>query len=299
MLSINIPVYNFDVSVLVEQLLEQGKQLGIDFEIRVYDDGSDPAIKQINQKIRDLEHVVYVELEQNMGRSAIRNKMGFDAEFDYLLFIDADSAVVSNTYLKDYLRALQSNCVLCGGTAYHPTQPAEPEKLLRYVYVTNREAIAAELRNAKKGCIITSNNFLIEKEVFKNIHFREDLTKYGHEDTVLGFDLYSNGIKINHLNNPLEHTGLEASSVFIEKTKVALENLFFIQQHLLGKDSEFSNQVHFLKKYRQIKRVLPKVFLKLFYHWFGQKIQQNLLGPNPKLFWFDVYKVSYYSTLQK
>lgn len=298
MLSINIPVYNYEVGDLVEQLIQQAEELKIEYEIRVYDDGSEEPVKLKNCKIVGFPGVIYTELEQNLGRSAIRNKMGFESQFEYLLFIDADSLPVNKNYLRNYIENRMSNRVLCGGTAYKLNKPAQLEKYLRWFYGTRREAISAKTRNSKKGFIITSNNFMIEKSVFKKIHFREDLKTYGHEDTLLGYDLFRNGIEIFHIDNPVEHTGLEDSRVFIEKTRIALNSLHQITQQILPGDKVFVKQVHFLNKYQSITRYLPVSFLKMFYRFFHRSIERNLNGRQPRLFWFDLYKVGYYSTLK-
>lgn len=297
MLSINIPVYNIEVGSLVLQLIQQASKLNVPYEIRVYDDCSNDEIKSKNRIISEYSDVVYLELEKNLGRSVIRNKMGFESKFEYLLFIDADSKIVEDNYLEMYLKNARPNRVLCGGTAYGKNRPAQPEKLLRWYYGTNREAISAEIRNNKKGFIITSNNFLIGKKFFEKIHFRADIKKYGHEDTLLGYDLYKHGIEIFHLNNPVVHSGLEDSKLFIHKTKDALETLFQISNKLLQNDNEFVTQVHFLNSYLKITRYIPVWFFRVFYKIARSIIEKNLTGKNPRLFWFDLYKLGFYSTL--
>jgi hypothetical protein len=298
MLSINIPVYNYEVDELVAQLENQAEALKIQFEIRVYDDGSEKLVKLKNCEIASLPGVIYTELEQNMGRSAIRNKMGTESKFKYLLFIDADSMPVSKDYLAKFIEYVKPNRVICGGTAYKPEKPAEPEKYLRWFYGTNREAISAEVRNSKKGFIITSNNFLIEKQVFEKIHFREEIRNYGHEDTMLGYDLFRSGIEVFHIDNPLEHTGLEDSQVFIEKTKTALKSLHEITKNMLPGDKVFAGQVYFLKKYRAITQYFPTAFLRIFFNLFHFGIERNLTGSHPSLFLFDLYKLGFYATLK-
>jgi len=298
MLSINIPVFNYEVGELVAQLIAQAEELQIQYEIRVYDDGSEEDCKLKNRLYSHNPRVIYIELEKNLGRSVIRNKMGFDSQFEYLLFIDADSMPVDKNYLKNFITNLKPNRVLCGGTAYKMQKPDQPEKYLRWFYGTNREAISAEPRNSKKGFIITSNNFLIEKSVFEKVYFREDVKKYGHEDTLLGYDLFRNGVEIFHINNQVEHTGLEVSQIFIEKTKTALKSLHEIAHVLLPGDEVFAQQVHFLNRYNSITKYLPTVFLRVFYKFCNRCIERNLTGRNPSLFLFDLYKLGFYSTLQ-
>jgi len=298
MLSINIPVYNIEVTNLVVELTNQAEKLNVPFEIRVYDDGSTQQIKNTNRQLSEQSAVIYTELKENLGRAAIRNKMGMESKYKYLLFIDADSRILNESYLKTYLDSAKPGCVLCGGTAYQQQKPAEPEKRLRWIYGKNREAISAEKRNNAKGFIITSNNFLIEKEVFELLHFRENLKSYGHEDTLLGYDLFRNGIQILHFNNPVEHTGLEEAKVFLEKTKTALENLKIISEKLLKDDKIFAGQVAFLRKYKKVTSVLPETILKFVYKTGRTAMENNLIGKNPRLFWLDLYKLCYYSALK-
>ncbi len=298
MLSINIPVYNYEVGDLVSQLAEWADDIQIVYEIRVYDDGSEEKVKLQNRKIAGLPGVIYIELEQNLGRSAIRNKMGMESKFKYLLFIDADSMPVSEDYLENFFEYVKPNRVICGGTAYKPEKPAEHRKYLRWFYGSNREAIPAETRNSKKGFIITSNNFMIEKSVFEKVHFREDVKTYGHEDTLLGYDLFRSGIEIIHIDNPVEHTGLEDSDVFMEKTKTALKSLYQIAIQILPGDEVFAQQVHFLNRYQSIIKISSPVFLRFFYALFHRFIERNLTGGKPSLFLFDLYKLGFYSTLK-
>jgi cellulose synthase/poly-beta-1,6-N-acetylglucosamine synthase-like glycosyltransferase len=299
MLSINIPVYNYEVGNLVSQLAEQAEELQIVYEIRVYDDGSEHEIKLQNRKISAIKNVIYIELEQNLGRSAIRNKMGMESKFKYLIFIDADSMPESDDYLENFLEYIEPNRVICGGTAYKSEKPSNPAQFLRWFYGTKREAIPAKTRNSKKGFIITSNNFLIEKTVFEKTHFREDIKNYGHEDTLLGYDLFRNGIEIFHIDNPIEHTGLEDSHIFIEKTRTALKSLHQITREILPEDKVFVLQVHFLNKYQTITKYLPALVLRMFYKLSKRIIERNLTGNNPRLLWFDLYKLGFYSTLKQ
>lgn len=298
MLSVNIPVYNIEVVTLVNQLKQQANKLKIDYEVRVYDDGSDEIIKSLNKNLANTANVVYVELEKNIGRAAIRNKMGFESKFTNLLFIDADSLLINDNYLQLFIKSIKPKLILCGGTAYSAEKPKDKEQLLRWTYGQKREAVSAEHRNRKKGFIITSNNFLIAKEVFKTIHFRENLKNYGHEDTLLGYDLFKNNFEIFHVENPVEHTGLESSHLFLQKTKVALKNLKLVSEQILNGDKDFIRQVNFLKHYRLITKVIPSAFLSWYYERFHERMENNLKSLKPGLRCFDLYKLTYYSTLK-
>ena len=298
MLTINIPVYNIDTRPLVWQLAKQAQNLDAAVEIKIYDDGSEETAKIVNRELQPIPGVVYSELTKNLGRSAIRNKMAEDSRFEYLLFIDADSKIIDENYLQNYLDNLQNHRILCGGTSYSSNHPKNPEKLLRWVYGSQREAISSEDRNRKKEFIITSNNFLIEKELFLKTRFREEIGHYGHEDTLLGFDLHKKGAAPFHIENPVEHTGLESSGKFLVKTRAALENLYFISENIVKNDPEFSRQVNFLNRYNKLTSMIPEISLRQFFSMFSQIMEKNLTGKNPRLFWFDLYKLCYYAKIK-
>lgn len=298
MLSVNIPVYNIEVVGLVNTIYQQATNLDIDFEIRVYDDGSDEIFKSLNRIIKNKPNVVYNEMAKNLGRAGVRNKMGADSLYDWLLFIDADSKVISPNYLKNYLENRKENRVLCGGTAYSKQKSADPEKLFRWTYGTQREAVSASVRNRSKGFIITSNNFFLAKEIFERVHFRDELREYGHEDTLLGYDLFCAGVEIFHVNNPLEHTGIESAQAFLKKSCLALDNLKKIGEELLDGDRMFYRQVNFLRKYKRITFFIPSRTIGRLFRKYRDKMEENLKGARPSLLVFDLYKLGYYAGIK-
>ncbi|MBR0361683.1 MAG: glycosyltransferase, partial [Paraprevotella sp.] len=102
MLSILIPTYNYLCAGLVCDLHQQAERLGIDYEILVADDGSQESFKVKNRIINKLPHCKYIELEENIGRSRIRNLLGRTAQYDYLLFMDCDAEVVNRDFIAKY-----------------------------------------------------------------------------------------------------------------------------------------------------------------------------------------------------
>ena len=93
MLSVCIPVYNFNVTSLVEELSKQVRNLEVQVEIIIIDDCSLEAFRQVNEKACSRE--TYIKLSENIGRSKIRNLFLEHAANEYLLFLDCDSVVIS------------------------------------------------------------------------------------------------------------------------------------------------------------------------------------------------------------
>ena len=89
MLSILIPTYNYDITHLVYELHKQATKAKIDFEIICFDDGSKSEINSKNDSINQLNYSKFKELPLNIGRSAIRNLLAKEGQYENLLFIDA------------------------------------------------------------------------------------------------------------------------------------------------------------------------------------------------------------------
>ena len=117
MLSVLIPIYNYDCRRLINSLSAQAENLDVEYEILAFDDGSSLFLEE-NREVKNLPHVVYRELGKNIGRSAIRNLLADEAHYPYLVFMDCDMQVVSDSYLKNYLDQIGNAQVMCGGHIY-------------------------------------------------------------------------------------------------------------------------------------------------------------------------------------
>ncbi|HEX8350923.1 MAG TPA: glycosyltransferase, partial [Hymenobacter sp.] len=74
-LSILIPIYNRDVTELVQTLQQQATEWEGPVEIICLDDGSQEEFRALNQPLASLAGVHYEELSHNIGRAAIRNRL--------------------------------------------------------------------------------------------------------------------------------------------------------------------------------------------------------------------------------
>ena len=285
MLSILIPVFNFDVKKLVTDLDRQCQECGILYEILCKDDGSELAFKNSNRKLAQLKNIIYTENKQNLGRSAIRNRLAHEAAYPYLFFLDCDSGTGDQFNIEAYVNLLDPFKVLYGGRIYQPEQPEQPELILHWHYGKIREQKNAVERGERPYHSFMSNNFLVPKELFLSIQFDESLTQYGHEDTLFGLDLQRKGIEIVHMDNPLVHLGLEEHKQFLSKTKTALYNLVQINTQISILETRL------LKCYRFLKRFHLQRPFELFYRIFKTSIFNNLTSSNPNLLLFDLFKI--------
>jgi len=296
MLSILIPVYNFNIVSLVTELHRQAIKAGIPFEIIILDDGSSALLRDQNMEVANLTGVKFTELDKNIGRSRIRNRLADLAQYPTLLFMDCDSEVPSDNYIKNYLPYCESDTVVCGGNIYSEQPPEEPEFQLRWLYGVKKEQRPPAVRNINPYRSFMTNNFLIARSIFHKIQFDESIIQYGHEDTLFGLELKKRGIPVKHINNPLYHIGLEIASEFLRKTSEAIDNLLTLlnEGKILRNDIKNIKLLRaygILKKYRMVKIYL------LFYEFISNMVMRNLLGSNPGIFAFDLYKLSLISKL--
>lgn len=291
MLSILIPVYNFDIRKLVIDLSGQCKQSGIDFELLCFDDGSTEDFKALNREVGLLPNVTYREMPQNLGRSAIRNALGDAAKFPYLLFMDCDSKVVQPNYIQNYLDHFAPGQLVYGGRCYAPQMPEDERLRFHWKYGSQREVQSPEQRKRAPWHSFMTNNFLIPRDVFLQIKFDESLKQYGHEDTLFGLEVAHRKVPIIHIDAPLEHIGLETAEVFLKKTRQGLENLHILWKRGTPIDTKL------LRAFLKIKSLRLMGLFRLAFAAGKPVLEANLRSVRPSLRLFDFYKLGYLAYL--
>ena len=294
MLSILIPVYNYNVVPLVLELHKQCLECKIDFEILCQDDGSNSDLNTINEIINSLENCSFFVNSKNLGRGKNINLLAEKAKQDFLLILDCDTFPTQNDFIKNYIstNTQRENRVVFGGIQYKKEKP-ENERLLRWVYGNKRETLSLKVRNQKPNIRALTSNLWIQKKLFLETLFDESITKYGYEDLVFLSDLEKKGIFVKHIDNPTYHLGLESSSQFLDKTKVALENLKSITENT----SLDSSESKILRIYIFFKRFYLVSFVSFLFKKTEGKIEQNLLSQKPSLLLFDLYKLGCYCSI--
>ncbi len=291
MISICIPIYNLAVSELVMTLLAQKKKLSVPCQLILIDDGSDDTFKQQNEALKT-QVDAFLSLKKNIGRAAVRNQFLTLANHEYLLYLDCDSSIIHDDFLEQYCTQITRNqpFVLCGGNDY-PAQISSSNFLLRWTYSHAKESRIA--RSQTENLSFMTNNFLIKKSILAAIPFDESLTQYGHEDTLLGYELKKKQIPILHFDNPVMNDVADSNAIFIEKTERGLENLTRICKKL-HYEKGFIEEVKILKVYFFLKKVHLTPCLTVFYFLF-QKLLKNLFskGMLSNLFLFDAYKLAF------
>ena len=293
MLSILIPIYNFNTVPLVKALLEQIESAKIPYEIFCLNDASTAYLEE-NRLLFEFPHVRYEILENNIGRSKIRNLLAQKAHYDWLLFLDADVMPVHANFINHYLPLLNNDIkVVSGGILYVDEKP-EQDRLLRWVYGRKREALPYELRNKNPHLSLLTLNFLIHQSVFKKVSFNETIPNLRHEDTLFSYNLMQQRVPVTHIDNPVYHLGLDRFENAMQKeheSLLALKNL--IDQQLIPAEyTKISRTLDSLRKWKLVAFIafLQKQLRPLF--------DKNLRSTNPSLFVFDLYRLGYLCQLE-
>lgn len=292
MISILIPTYNYNVLPLVENLHNQLATLDIPYEIKVYDDGS-PTPFEENKAINDFQNCQYIQRTENIGRTAIRSLMAEQAQYDWLLFLDADVLPKTKSFVQNYTSAIRNQeCdVIFGGITYDDKKP-ETNLVLRWKYGREREAKSVAQRQEAPFFII-SQNLCIRKSIFlqaNNLHEN----RYGL-DNYFSNRLKDLNARMLHIDNPVIHFGLESNEKFIQKALEAVETTVILENRELMDKNMRPIQKSYLK--------LERWGLKSLFHFaiskFKGTMERNFQSDNPNLFWFDLYRLNYYIELKK
>ena len=253
MISICIPIYNFDVGPLVTELARQIANLDVSCELVLIDDCSTDEFRKINEAV--CSQFNYILLPENVGRAKIRNLFLRYAKFDFLLFLDCDSIIINSNFLLDYsVNLIQpEHNVICGGRIY-PNKCEDRKRVLRWKYGMTKESQPAKVRRMNPDKSFMTNNFLIHRSLLSQIPFDESLVGYGHEDTLLGYYLKLQGIEIMHIENPVLNGDIETNREFLQKTESGIDNLCRIVIKL-NFDKAFIEDVSLLRFYNKIRKL--------------------------------------------
>jgi glycosyltransferase involved in cell wall biosynthesis len=296
MLSILIPTYNYNVVPLVESLVSQSNDSGIEYEIIILDDASTDTIisEQNKEAFIQFDHVTYIISKTNKGREKTRQKLAGRAAFHWLLFLDADTIPKNNDFIKKYIDSIDDDHKLVfGGIAYRDEVPLKSEQL-RWSYGKSREEIPVEKRMKNKYLSINSGGFLIDKRTFLDINSLITWGNYGL-DILFTYSLLKNEIPVKHIDNPVFHLGLETNQEYLIKSKKAVETLYFLQDQRLISDSYSSLQK---MNNRLVKFKMVKVF-RFLIKGFIPRIERRLLNKKTSLYLFDLYRLYYFTDLKE
>ena len=296
MLSILIPIYNYNVTDLLLSICEEIKKHNIYCEILCLDDYStNTTIKTINKNTCQNLNVELIELQTNSGRTLARQKLAKHANFDWLLFLDADVLPKRKEFILHYLNYIESSIdLIFGGFAYKSEKP-QKEFILRWRYGHLKETLDSKTRQISPYKTITSANMLVKKTVFLNINSGMTNNWYGY-DNYFSTQLKKHNYKIKHIDNEVYHLGLESNELYLRKKELAAETIYN-----LYREGKFDNPKinGLLRTFLKLKSLgLSSVYAEVF-KLLKPFLKQNLLSKHPSMFILNLYRLGYFCSLTK
>lgn len=288
MLSILIPTYNYDITVLVQNIHKQLINAKIDFEIICLDDLSDEKISNVNLAINKFPYTTYQLSSTNNGIAITRQLLCNKANYDWILLIDADTELRDDNFITNYLSKMNSGFeVIFGGFAYKNIKPHK-DFLLRWKYGKQCEALSAAKRNANPYKITIAANLLVKKETYKSFNL-DTIGKLYAMDYYFGAKLKQNKIAVLHIDNQIYHLGIEKSSKYLRKKELAAKTLLklYIGNHI----KQHSNSL--LSTYILLKNLRLNYVCAISYKLLNHVLKKNLLGKYPSVMLLQLYKVLY------
>jgi hypothetical protein len=235
-----------------------------------------------------LSNCNFNELKVNIAHRQNRNSLANKAKFDNLLFIDGDSIIIRNNYISNYVSFLNDFDIIYGGRIHPKTSPSNNQKL-RWKYGKFIEDKSVEKRKLSPFQSLLFNNTVIKKDCFNKVKFDSQLTKYGHDDTQLSYQLSQFNPKLKHIDNPVEHGDIDSNKDYLIKSKSSLENLIDLYHE--GKiNKDFSKLISLLLILNKMKLTY---LISVFYKISEGFLYQNLEGNNPNLFIYNIFRIGY------
>ena len=288
-LSVCIPVYNFDVNDLVNDLQNQIDTGNLDVDIILIDDASDRNFVEINKDL-DVTVSQFIFLDKNIGRSKIRNLFLKYSGSEYLLFLDCDGKIISKDFLQTYFDFIEKHEpeVVYGGRKVNDVQP-HSEYGLRWRFAVERENLPLKQRLRSPYLDFQTNNFIVKRIILEKTPFDEGITQYGYEDLIFSKDLYNNRIKVDHINNPIFNNDVETNLVFLSKADQSAKSLAELIKN--DKENKRVSQIKLAKAYLFLRKTQSIFLYNIIYKLFKPYIRKTLLSGKGSLKVLDLYKL--------
>lgn len=278
-LSIVIPTYNYDCTPLVRKLHEQ---LPEDCEIIVADDGStDSSVKEALNAISCLSGCSLYTSPDNVGRSRIRNRLTQLASGTFLLLLDSDVVITDDDFVSRYLQLTQREArhIYVGRLTLPDVCPEGAE--LRWKYEKKY------FDNPLQKLELRTCNCLIPRQLLLDNPFNEDITCYGHEDTLLGVILEQKGYSIEDSQITAEMGGIERNREFLLKSREAIG--------VLKKySSTLSSHSRLIALANRIQNLHLSLIFRFSFRILRPLIEMQIYSTHPNVTLFQLWKLGEY-----
>ena len=290
-LSVLIPFLRDDPDPLIVLLDREAPALHGAVELVLLDDGTnDTALTDRLAARADAcaLPIRLISLSANEGRSIGRNRLATAARGSSLLFLDSDMRPDHRHFLQTWadLAHAGETAVAFGGFSLLQA-PAHARFAVHRSMAARSDCIAAEQRALQAEKYVFTSNLLVRRDVFETEAFDPGFTGWGWEDVEWAMRV-SRRFKVEHIDNPATHMGLDTVETLAAKYEQSAPNF----ARVVARHPDF---VSTYPSYRVARRLQAVPWLKTIRPLFKQAARLPILPVPLRAFSLRLYRVALYA----
>ena len=226
-LSVLIPFFRDDPTVLIQALDDEAQGLDRSIEVVLLDDGSgdDALAERVTRAVEAARLPMrFVRLKTNEGRSKGRNRLTASARGGSFLFLDSDMLPDDRRFLKRWadLVAQHDPAVAFGG--FSLLQASTDRAFAVHRAMAERSDCVPYQERAKtpEKSVYTAH-LLVRRDVFEAEAFDSEFAGWGWEDVEWAMRV-ARRFRVVHLDNPATHLGLDRADQLAGKYEQSVAN---------------------------------------------------------------------------
>lgn len=290
-LSILVPFLRDDPDALIALLDREADKLNGDAELILLDDGTADAaltarlIARIDASALPIR---LISLSRNEGRSIGRNRLATAARGSSLLFLDSDMRPDDDRFVQTWadLAHTGETAVAFGGFSLLQA-PDDARFAVHRSMAARSDCIAADQRALQPEKYVFTSNLLVRRDVFEAEAFDPGFSGWGWEDVEWAMRV-SRRFKVEHIDNPATHMGLDTVETLASKYEQSAPNF----ARVVAKHPDF---VSAYPSYRVARRLQAVPGLKAIRPLFRQAARTSALPVGLRAFSLRLYRVALYA----